>query len=82
MCECLQRPDGTWHVDECCAHIMNDYHDGKLTVPEDVAALRAAANKLAKAVKKLIGLMDRSLPYRLGETREALAAYQKLKDKP
>lgn len=27
MCECLKRPDGTWHVDECCAHVMDTYHD-------------------------------------------------------
>ena len=26
MCECLRREDGTWHVDECCAWVMEDYH--------------------------------------------------------
>jgi len=28
MCECLRRNDGTWHVDECCAHVMEEYHSG------------------------------------------------------
>jgi hypothetical protein len=28
MCECLKRDDGTWHVDECCAAIMDAYHSG------------------------------------------------------
>ena len=26
MCECLRREDGTWHVDECCAHVMDNWH--------------------------------------------------------
>lgn len=30
MCECLKREDGTWHVDECCAFVMDAYHDGRL----------------------------------------------------
>lgn len=30
MCECLKRDDGTWHVDLCCADIMDAYHQGKL----------------------------------------------------
>lgn len=30
MCECLKRNDGTWHVDECCAEVMDKYHDGTL----------------------------------------------------
>lgn len=29
MCECLRREDGTWHVDECCAWVMDEYHNGK-----------------------------------------------------
>lgn len=30
MCECAKREDGTWHVDECCAWIMDAYHGGGL----------------------------------------------------
>ena len=30
MCECLRREDGTWHVDECCAWVMDAYHGGGL----------------------------------------------------
>ena len=28
MCECLKRADGTWHVDECCADVMDKWHAG------------------------------------------------------
>ena len=34
MCECIRRDDGTWHVDECCAAIMDEYHAGTGWVAE------------------------------------------------
>lgn len=34
MCECVKREDGTWHVDECCASIMDEYHSGTGWVEE------------------------------------------------
>jgi hypothetical protein len=44
MCECLKRADGTWHVDECCASVMDDYHSGKQP-PCPVCEKRHRANE-------------------------------------
>ena len=38
MCECLRREDGTWHVDECCAWVMDELHDGKRLDENQIAA--------------------------------------------
>ncbi len=45
MCECLKRPDGTWHVDECCAWVMDDYHNG-VAGNEEIKILRARVKEL------------------------------------
>jgi hypothetical protein len=44
MCECLKREDGTWHVDECCASIMDEYHDGEGWMKE-LELLRAVVER-------------------------------------
>jgi hypothetical protein len=47
MCECLKRADGTWHVDECCAWLMDNWHGKGLEAYE--AGWKAACEECAKA---------------------------------
>lgn len=51
MCECLRHGDGTWHVDECCSWIMDNYHSGNY--PDDEATRRIRRN-LATEVSILL----------------------------
>ena len=44
MCECLKRADGTWHVDECCAQVMDDFHSG--SIGKDIATITRAFHEI------------------------------------
>lgn len=68
MCECLQNSDGTWHVDECCAWVMDQFHrDGFLATEQQ--------SDPTPGKKTVIDLVSKDLRIRAEAGRRKYGAY-------